>query len=101
MYERTSPFPAGHDVVTPMVPMSWMMIFAPTAMPSWLLVPIGGSSEPTAFPEVEVPWPEGHPPLFALSLRASASPPVHGSIPWYGLIGMYRTSFRRERSVVL
>ena len=83
-----------------MDPMSSMMIFAPIAIPSCGLAPIP-ASDPPAFPDVEVPWPEGQPPAFTLSLCASGSPPVQGSIPRYGLIGMYRTSFLRVMSVVL
>src|SRR2546428_4140559 len=101
MYERRSPTEGdGHVAVGPTVPMSWMMIFASGAIPSWLLVPTP-ASEPPAFPEVDVPWPEGQPPALTLSFTASGSPPVHGLTPRYGLIGMYRTSLRRVRSVVL
>src|SRR6266540_7191499 len=101
MYVRTSPtWGAGQLVVGATEPMSSMMSFALRAIPSSWLVPIG-ASEPAALPDVDVPWPDGQNPLFTLSLWASGSPPVHGSIPLYGLIGMYRTSFRRVRSVVL
>src|SRR2546425_1212320 len=100
MYGRMSPFAPPHGIVGPTDPMSSMMTFAPIAIPSCGLTPIV-TSDPPAFPEVEVLWPEGHPPALTLSLCASGSPPVQGSIPRYGLIGMYRTSFRRVMSVVL
>ena len=101
MYVRTSPTcGAGQSVVGAVEPMSSMINFASSAIPSSVLVPIV-ASEPPAFPDVDVPWPDGQKPLLMLSLCASGSPPVHGSMPLYGLIGMYRTSFRRVRSVVL
>src|SRR2546428_1017795 len=102
MYERMSPRGGdGQPMVGPTLPMSWTMSFASKAMPSCVLVPIGGASDPAALPDVDVPCPEGQPPPLMLSLRASGSPPVHGSIPLPGLMSMYRTSFRRLVSVVL
>ena len=90
----------GQFIVGPTAPMSWMMSFASIAMPSCGLVPTV-ASEPPALPDVDVPCPDGQPPPFTLSLWASGSPPVHGSIPLNVLMGMYRTSFRRLMSVVL
>src|SRR2546428_11569062 len=101
MYERMSPTRGdGQPMVGPTLPMSWTMSFASKAMPSCVLVPTV-ASDPAALPDVDVPCPEGQPPPLMLSLRASGSPPVHGSIPLPGLISMYRTSFRRLVSVVL